>query len=60
MEKNNTINKRKKKLITWTPSADGILLLKYEALAEIEGHRERLQRQEKPKLEEAAKREKKH
>ena len=40
--------------ISLTPSADGILLLNNETLAEIEGHRERLERQEK-KLEEAAK-----
>ena len=40
-----------------TPSADVILLLHNETVAEIEGHRERPERQEK-KLEEAAKREK--
>ena len=42
--------------IPLTTSADGILLLNNETLAEIEGHRKRLERQEK-KLEEAAKRE---
>ena len=43
--------------IPLAPSADVVLLLHNETVAEIEGHRERPERQEK-KLEEAAKREK--